>query len=222
MIGRQMMGRIDRRLRQSKAGRDLSSEVLGGLSCICVGDPAQCEAIFDQQIYDSKPRVSSNETTHLDATSRLSNTGLEVFASFDDVIILRTPQRVKTIAQLNRELTPAEKDYNEQATRFLEVLHRLRDLSWTVEDYYWLCRRKRSQVSVGDRLRFRDVPVLMEFRKTTDASPEHNCDFFNRMKLRRLAQEKNTSVARFRALHGGIDNKEGLRLDSSGLQWPAC
>ena len=50
MIGRQGMGRIDSRCKQAKS----SHEMLGGMSMACIGDPAQCEAIFDQQIYDQK------------------------------------------------------------------------------------------------------------------------------------------------------------------------
>ena len=55
----------------------------------------------------------------------------------------------------------------------------------------------------------------MEFRCTTDSNPEHNCEFFNRMKLRRLARESQSSVAKFVAVHGGIDQREGLRLDAA-------
>ena len=52
MIGRQFMGKIDARLRQGAAGRAGADRSLGGLSAICVGDPAQCEAMRDQQLYD--------------------------------------------------------------------------------------------------------------------------------------------------------------------------
>ena len=215
MIGRQMMGRIECRLRQSGQGRDTTPDVLGGLSCVCVGDPAQCEAIFDQQIYDVNPRVPRADASHVDGTARLSNLGLEVFSSFTAVIVLRTPQRVNLLSPVGRDLTPPEQDYNSRAERFLDVLHRLRDLTWTPEDYYWLCKRKKSAVPLGERLRFKDAPVLMEFRRTTEGNPEHNCDFFNRMKLRRLAQETNTSVARFVAVHEGIPHSDGLRLDAA-------
>ena len=55
MVDRQMMGHIDSRLEQAKAGRNPQTESLGGCSCVIVGDPAQCEAIMDQQIYDVAP-----------------------------------------------------------------------------------------------------------------------------------------------------------------------
>ena len=55
MIGRQMMGRIDSRLNQAKARKNPMEYSLGGVSCVAVGDPAQYEAIIDQQIYYVKP-----------------------------------------------------------------------------------------------------------------------------------------------------------------------
>ena len=63
MIGRQMMGRIDSRFRQGKAEQSGGMDNLGGLSCVCVGDPAQCEAIRDQQIYDVAPHKDTAEGT---------------------------------------------------------------------------------------------------------------------------------------------------------------
>ena len=42
MVGRQFMGKIDARLKQGKAGEPGADESLGGLSCVCVEDPAQC------------------------------------------------------------------------------------------------------------------------------------------------------------------------------------
>ena len=55
MIGRQMMGRIDSRMEQAKGYQDQRNESIGGLSCVAVGDPAQCEAMHDQQIYNTAP-----------------------------------------------------------------------------------------------------------------------------------------------------------------------
>ena len=214
MIGRQMMGRIDRRLRQSAAGNhNQDDQVLGGLSCVCVGDPAQCEAIFDQQIYDMQPKPPSAQNGHLDSCARLSNVGLQVYSSFHAAIVLKTPQRVRVLQ--SDALTAEERSYNARALRFVEVLHRLRDLHWTLEDYYWLCNRKRSQVTLAERLQFKDAPVLMDFRRTTDSNPEHNCDFYNRMKLRSMATEARTSVARFASLHHNILQSEGLRLEAT-------
>ena len=63
MVGRQMMGRIDSRFRQGRAGRSDAEGNLGGMSCVCVGDPAQCESILDQQIYDCTAHKDTAEGT---------------------------------------------------------------------------------------------------------------------------------------------------------------
>ena len=47
MIGRKMMGRIDSRIQQAVADRNCNDESLGGMSLVCIGDPAQCQALFD-------------------------------------------------------------------------------------------------------------------------------------------------------------------------------
>ena len=212
VIGRQMMGRIHCRLRQSSSGRDEPVTSLGGFSCVAVGDPAQCEAIFDQQSYDPQIRVPTGYDGSLSNAAKLSNLGLDVCASFTTVVILKTPHRIRQLC--SDQLSHEDTAYNDRAQRFVEVQHRLRDLAWTPDDYYWLCKRKRSAVSLGERLRFKDAPVLMEFRRTTAGNPEQNCDFFNRMKLRTLASETGVSVARFVSIHTGVDQNSGLRLDA--------
>ena len=55
MIGRKMTGRIDSRTQQAVADRNCNDESLGGMSLVCIGDPAQCQALFDQQMYDLDP-----------------------------------------------------------------------------------------------------------------------------------------------------------------------
>ena len=57
MIGRQMMGRIDSRFRQAAS----SDDTLGNISVIAVGDPGQCEAIGDQQFYDTNPHHGTKD-----------------------------------------------------------------------------------------------------------------------------------------------------------------
>ena len=151
MVGRQMMGRIDSRFKQGCAGRPTSTRTLGGLSCVCVGDPAQCEALFDQQIYD----IDVHRDTPQDSPSEssfLSNVGMQVYDEFDDVIILSTVHRLRQINKPN--LTQEEKAYNERAQRFLHTLHQLRDLTWTIKDYYWLCQRKRINLAPSTRGQF--------------------------------------------------------------------
>ena len=139
MIGRQMMGRIDSRLRQGKPNTDNPLVTLGGTSTVCVGDPAQCEAIADQQIYDLTPKPTPLEGD-VESSVLLSNKGLDIYSEFQDVIILTTVRRLSVI---DNPQTEEDRAYNERAQRFITVLHRLRDLDWDIDDYYWLCKRKK-------------------------------------------------------------------------------
>ena len=200
MIGRQMMGRIDSRLEQAKSTRNPNQENLGGVSCVLVGDPAQCEAITDQQIYDTVPHKltsSDGDKQHV----HLSNRGLEVYGSFTKVVVLTKTHRLTMIDD------PKSKEdfaFNDRAERFVKVLRRLRDLEWTCEDYYWLCNCKRSQLSYAERARFADAPVIMDFRRTTEDNPEENCEAYNKAHLRAVAHKENLPVIRIDAEHSGI------------------
>ena len=177
-------------------------------SCIGVGDPAQCEAILDQQIYDT---VSHKKTsTEGDKqVVHLSNQGLHVYAGFDKVIVLTKAHRLTNI---DNPTTAEEHAFNARVEKFVSVLRRLRDLAWTCEDYYWLCKRKRSQLSYEERAAFTDAPVLMDFRRKTDDNPEENCDFFNRERLRAMAHREKKPVVRITAQHTGISEEEGLQI----------
>ena len=103
MVGRQMMGRIDSRLCQARPGGEHTERPgLGCVSWACscnicrvevpyiavasfirllylfVGDPGQCEAIRDQQLYDVAPHRKPGTDQDL-AAVRLSSAGLEVY-----------------------------------------------------------------------------------------------------------------------------------------------
>ena len=82
MIGRQMMGRIDSRFRQAAS----SDDTLGNISVIAVGDPGQCEAIGDQQFYDTNPHHGTGD---MQEAAAMSNTGLDIWQQFDDVFPVR-------------------------------------------------------------------------------------------------------------------------------------
>ena len=119
MIGRTMMGRVDSRLRQAKA----TDDTLGGIGCVCVGDPAQCEAMFDKQLYDETPArddVDGNEKKN----TRLSNMGLAVYDEFDEAIVLTTVHRM---GQIEDPQTPEDHAYNARAHTFWDIMLRLRD-----------------------------------------------------------------------------------------------
>ena len=210
MLGRQGMGRMDSRLAQGKAGQNPADDSLGGVSCVGIGDPAQCEAISDQQIYD---RAAHKDTGKKDSRAvALSNRGLAVYDEFQEVVVLSNVHRLQTLQVAEDADAQA---YNERCRRFGEIMLRLRDMTLTHEDYFWLCKLKRSARSAKDRLFFADAPVLMEFRRTTEANEEDNCDAHNRKHVRKLAADTNVPVVAFDATHAGIAQAQGVALDDA-------
>ena len=209
MVGRQLMGKVDSRLQQAKAGQNPLQSSLGGISFALVGDPAQIEAIREQQMYDT----SFHKDTHVQATSdyvQVSNRGLDIYAEFQEVIILQTVHRANLYAN---PTTDAERAYNDRGARFQSILTRLRNMDLTHDDYFWLCGLKRSTMSLEQRVAFKNKPVLMEFRRTTESNEEDNCEHFNRQKVRMLAKDTSVPVIAFDAVHDGIPQDEGLALD---------
>jgi hypothetical protein len=94
MVGKQMMGKISSRCRQAKpAEQNPHGDALGGLSCIAVGDPAQCPPISDDPFFDAE----AHKDTRSDAAAPrvlFSNQGKMIYDTFEDVIILQFCHRV--------------------------------------------------------------------------------------------------------------------------------
>ena len=134
-----MLGSIASRMEQAVTEHNPAGYTCGGFSVVCAGDPAQCQAIFDQQLYDTSVHPDTSKTP-LAQKVQLSNTGLEIYSSFGSVNI---PQTVHRLKQLEHPETPSDHAYNERADRFLSILHRVRDLQLTAEDYFWLCDLKK-------------------------------------------------------------------------------
>ena len=131
MIGRRMMGRIDARLQQAIPDRNLLDTSLGGLSLVCIGDPAQCQALFDEQIYDIDPHAKT-QTDPMRQAVQLSNRGREIYNEINEVVVLSDIHRLsKHEPEDGKPLTKEEIEYNDRADRFLDVLHRVRDLTLT-------------------------------------------------------------------------------------------
>jgi Ni,Fe-hydrogenase III component G len=78
-----------------------------------------------------------------------------------------------------------------------------------------LCKLKRSARSAADKLFFKDAPILMEFRRTTEANEEDNCEHYNRKHLRALAMETKVPVIAFDAVHEGTTQEAGMRMDAN-------
>ena len=87
MIGRKMMGRIDARMEQAVAHRNTHGNSLGGMSLVCIGDPAQCQALFDQQMYDLEPHEKTRSHP-MQQDVRLSNRGRDIYNEIVSVVVL--------------------------------------------------------------------------------------------------------------------------------------
>ena len=168
---------------------------------------------MDQQIYDTVPHKRT-AGEHAQQHVQLSNRGLEVYNSFTKVVVLTKTHR---LTKIENPKTAAEEAFNERAERFVTVLRRLRDLDWTCEDYFWLCNRKRSMLSMAERARFADAPVIMDFRRTTEENPEENCEAYNKAHLRAVAQKDNLPVIRIEAIHTGTTQEEGKKIGEERL-----
>ena len=81
-------------------------------------------------MYDMAPHQQTKENGQ-SASVKLSNRGLELYSSFDDVVILTTCHRLRTMANPKNE---DEREANERAKRFIQILHRLRAMKWAIED----------------------------------------------------------------------------------------
>ena len=119
------------------------------------------------------------------------------------------------------DLTEEDVAYNDRGQRFLHIMNRLRDCTWTEEDYYWLCKRKMNQLPLAERTNFVDAPVIMEFRKERDESDPHDsCESYNRRHLYPLAKEAGVPVARIVSFHEGVPEDDAAKMSEelfSGL-----
>ena len=113
------------------------------------------------------------------------------------------------------EIAITDHAYNARADQFLATLHRVRDLTLTAGDYFWLCNLKRSKRTLQEREAFKAAPILMDFRRATAGNPEDNCEYYNRMLNRALAREQKQPVIGFSAVHAGINQSQGEALDDS-------
>ena len=148
----------------------------------------------------------------------MSNSGLNVFSSFDDVIILKNCHRIHKLENAEDEEMAAA--YNAPGQRFLDVVTRLRDCSWTDEDYYWLSKRKISHLSMEERAAFKNAPVLMEFRKEREGEDANDsCESYNRRNLYMLAKDGDVPIARFTAKHEGVTQKDCTSMSEDPVSY---
>ena len=106
MIGRQMMGKIEFKVRNTlNSGTGPADEevYLGGRDAVLAGDPKQVNPIGDDSLYkegdstgkeQNKPRDSDQTPSKAWTTHKFVRMGMAVRNSFDDVVLLRQVHRL--------------------------------------------------------------------------------------------------------------------------------
>ena len=122
MVGRKLFGQVDQRLRQ--AFPHMAAEVLGGCSCLLVGDFGQLPPVMDLPLYSSVSRS---------AIADLGHTAYQFFTS------------AVTLTQVMWQ-----NGQDSDQVRFRELLLHLRDGTVSIEDWKLLMTRCLSRVDNPD------------------------------------------------------------------------
>ena len=154
MVGRQMLGKIEYKVQDTlgaeakRAGEEI---FLAGRDAILAGDPKQANPIGDDPLYregdyqgkgQNKPRGSDRTPNDAWTTQKLVRMGMAARNTFEDAVLLRQVHRyVEEKAGIREE---KREEYRRDAVRFLEVMRRMADCTWTRDDHAWLSRRNRS------------------------------------------------------------------------------
>ena len=70
-------------------------------------------------------------------------------------------------------------------------------------------------LSLPERQKFHDAPIMMDFRRETVQNPENNATYYNRKKLYRHGLKHKIPVARFEAQHQGAEQDVALKMDDA-------
>ena len=120
MVGRKILGQVDRRLRQAFPHR--GQKVFGGCSCLLFGDFGQLPPVMDLPLYTT------------DSRSELSDQGRAAYHQFNQAVVL------------NQVMRQAGQD--PEQVQFRDILLRLRDAKVTVAD--WKCLMTQTPTLVQD------------------------------------------------------------------------
>jgi len=225
MIGRQMLGKIVFRVAEAlrSASREFGRDVtMGGRDLLLTGDVRQAKPLGDDPLYKNGPYkgkgrnapgkkgksgVRREAPPGTPSMEELTGRGLGLREEIEDVVLLREVFRVDRGDDTMESAT--RREYEREAERFLEVLNRMADLTWTREDREWLARRNKRVVASSPEGQkqmeeFADAPLLMDTRKQRragGADEADGADMMNRRELNNLAKRTGVPLACLRGYH---------------------
>ena len=118
MVGRKILGQVDKRLRQVFPYH--ANTLFGGCSCLLFGDFGQLPPVMDLPIYTTVPR------------STLSDLGSTAYQLFDHAVVLKQVMR--------------QSGHSNSQVLFRHILLRLRDARLTENDWKQLMKQTPAQV----------------------------------------------------------------------------
>ena len=223
MIGRQMLGKIEFKVRDTLRTAEKRGGVdamLGGRDAVMAGDPKQAPPIGDEPQYregayakkgQNKPRGSDRTPTDAWSTHKLVAMGMAVRNSFEDVVLLREVHRY---VDARDDIAPERREeFRQDAVKFLDVTRGMADCAWSQGEHAWLSRRNRTilqQTEEGraELKKFDGAPLLMDGR-VDRVTGEVGANKINQLRLERLSAESQKPIAVLRAYHDKPKAKEG-------------
>ena len=227
MIGRRMLGKIEYKVRdilfQRQVSDDMDQKCLGGKDAVLSGDPKQAAPIGDEPMYrdgayikkgENKPRGSAGTPDDAWSNKTLVVKGMQVRDTFKDTVLLRQVHRHRSD---NEEISPdLRSQYRADATKFLDTMRKMADLSWERKDHDWLAKRNRTtlqQTAQGreELKKFESAPLLMDGRKDR-ITGEVGAMRINQEKLQRLSEDTQKPIFICRAYHDTPKTEEGKKM----------
>ena len=211
MIGRKMLGMLVFRARE--VFEDPGGEPFPDRDFVMAGDPKQVQPVIDEPMYkrgaytgsdQNKPR-KRQAPPGTPTTASLVEGGMLFRKSFDDVVLLREVHRVDK-GDDDASMTDSERAaYAAEAERFLEVITKMADCEWDLEDYKFLQARNKSflrRTPEGRRILedFEGAPLLVDGNKKRKNGDDGAYEI-NMEELQKLASKTKVPIAGLRAYH---------------------
>ena len=133
-----------------------------GKDCVLNGHMLQAKPIGDVEAYrepspeerrKAEKAEASERTEGVVTRSDLGNQGQLFFQEFQDVVMLRHVHRTyDENDERVREMSSGERaQFLAEGKRFQEVMERISDLTWTMEDHAWLANWRNRSVLARTR-----------------------------------------------------------------------